>query len=339
LYAAAAELGWLGMAIPETYGGIGLTDVEVAQAYEELGRGLVPGPLFGSTVLAARIIEGGGDPDQRSDLLPRLADGDLRPVLAGMDGGRGWGPDLVGATLSRVGSGLVLNGRKRFVQDSGGATHFLCLARLDGGREHDLSIVLVPRDAPGVTVALHSGLMLTGIGDVDLRGVALGADSLIGSVGSGWEVLGGAILRSIPILCSFAVGACADVFDFALQYTAERHAFGQAIGRFQRVQDHMVELANHADAAREVTKYALASRRDGALNPGAVHEAKAVAAESYYQVCNFAHMIHAGPGTDLDHPLMAHTVLSRQLYQYLGSPLDHKRNMMDAWFPRPSSRA
>jgi hypothetical protein len=65
-----------------------------------------------------------------------------------------------------------------------------------------------------------------------------------------------------------------------------------------------------------------------------VHQAKAVASEAYYQSCNFSHMVFAGPGTDYKHPLMAHSVLAHSLYQYLGTPLYHKRAMVDALYPR-----
>ena len=70
-------------------------------------------------------------------------------------------------------------------------------------------------------------------------------------------------------------------------------------------------------------------------SPAGAHEAKAVASEAYYQAANYAHMVHAGPGTDLDHPLMSHTILSRQLYEYLGNPWYHKRRMLDLLYPVP----
>ena len=68
----------------------------------------------------------------------------------------------------------------------------------------------------------------------------------------------------------------------------------------------------------------------------AVHEAKAVASDAYYQVCNYANMVFAGPGTSLDHPLVPHTVTSRTLYQFLGDPNYHKEKMMNALFPLES---
>jgi alkylation response protein AidB-like acyl-CoA dehydrogenase len=124
-----------------------------------------------------------------------------------------------------------------------------------------------------------------------------------------------------------------EIFDFTAEYTRTRVVFGQPIGRFQRVQDHCVDLSIHLDAARHVTYETLWQLDSGLPATASSHEAKAVASEAYYQVCNFAHMVFARPGTDYQHPLMAHSVMAHTLYQYLGTPLHHKRKMMDALYP------
>jgi alkylation response protein AidB-like acyl-CoA dehydrogenase len=97
----------------------------------------------------------------------------------------------------------------------------------------------------------------------------------------------------------------------------------------------LVELVDHADAARWVTDEAIWKLESGhpARPSPSAHEAKAVASESYYQVCNYSHMVHAGPGTALDHLLVAHTITSRSRYQHLGNPDFHKRRMRDFRFP------
>ena len=139
--------------------------------------------------------------------------------------------------------------------------------------------------------------------------------------------------RALAHPLSFQVGACQQIFEFTTEYTRQRIAFGQPIGRFQRVQDHVVELADQMDAARWITYETLWKLDSGQPAEGVVHEAKAVATEAYYWVCNYAHMIHAGPGTALEHPLMSHHIASRIHYQYLGDPAYHKRRMMDTFYP------
>ena len=142
---------------------------------------------------------------------------------------------------------------------------------------------------------------------------------------------------TLPVLSAYKVGACQRVFEMTVDYTSERVVFGQPIGRFQRVQDHVVELTNHLDGAKWLTYETLWKVDAGRPSSAAVHEVKAVASEAYYQVCNYANMVFAGPGTALEHPLVPHTVTSRTLYQFLGDPNYHKGRMMDVMFPVDSS--
>ena len=118
------------------------------------------------------------------------------------------------------------------------------------------------------------------------------------------------------------------------EYTRSRVVFGQPIGRFQRVQDHCVEISIHLDQARWATYEAIWRVDCGMDARAGVHEAKATASGGYYHGTNYAHMVWAGPGTDYSHPMMAHSVLAHTLYQYLGTPGHHKRLMIDALYPR-----
>jgi alkylation response protein AidB-like acyl-CoA dehydrogenase len=331
LFKKGAELGWLGMLVPEQYGGGGMTTTDCALVFEELGRGAVPGPFFSSGVLGALLIAHGGSEEQKQHLLPRICSGQLIVTLAAMDAGPGWAPGLVETELRRNANGaLALRGTKQFVHDADGAGTFICLAQSPEGR--GITLVLVDSAASGVTLVPKVGL-LTSLTEVRFDGVEVAEDMMLGEPGQGWEMLDAALQRALPVLCAYKVGACQEIFDVTAAYTGVRVVFGQPIGRFQRVQDHMVDLVDHLDAARWITYEALWRLDAGLPSRAGVHEAKAVASEAYYQVCNYAHMVHAGPGTALDHPLVCHTILSRTLYQYLGDPLYHKRRMMDALYP------
>jgi alkylation response protein AidB-like acyl-CoA dehydrogenase len=332
LYRRAAELGWFGMLVPERYGGAEAAVTVAAAAFEELGRAPLLGPLLTSGVLATAIVLEAGSESQRRAWLPAIGAGERLLALAAMDGGAGWSPGLVTARALSTADGVRLDAVKPYVHDAASADTFICAARLPGEDGERLSLFLVDRASPGVSVEALPGLPL-GIGRVVIDAVTVRTDALLGPAGDGWAILERAGQRAMPILCAFMVGACREVFDFTLEYTRQRSAFGQLIGRFQRVQDHVIELANQMDAARWMTAELLASVEAGSATPAAVHEAMAVATEAYYQACNFAHMVHAGPGTDLDHPLMGHTIASRALYQILGTPDDHKRRMMDLRFP------
>ena len=330
LYAKIAGLGWLGMLMPEQYGGAGLSYLDCGVVFEELGRAPVPGPVFSSGVLAAQIIHDGGSDAQKETLLPAICGGDAIVIPAIGDHGAHWGPETVTTTLSRSGDTLKLQGTKRHVYDAEGATAFLCAARTDDG---GVAVVLVDRNAPGVTVTPYTGFMVS-VSEVAFDGVEAPAANVIGEAGAGWDLLDKAAEKAIPILCAYKVGACQEIYEFTVRYTNERRAFGQLIGRFQRVQDHCVELSVHMDAARMATYETLWALDEGLPAEAGIHESKAAASEGYHQACSYSHMVHAGPGTDYLHPLMVHSVLAHTLYQYLGTPDYHKRRMVDALCPR-----
>jgi alkylation response protein AidB-like acyl-CoA dehydrogenase len=120
------------------------------------------------------------------------------------------------------------------------------------------------------------------------------------------------------------------VFDLSVTYSRERSQFGQTIGRFQRVQDHIIHIVNYLDAARWTTYEALWKLDSGIDAASSVHMAKSVASESYMRACDFGHEVHAGIGVMREYGLTLHTKMSRSLYHCLGSPKDHRRRLEHA---------
>jgi len=331
LYKKTAEVGWLGMMLPEEYGGAGASCTDCAVVFEELGRGPLPGPCFSSGVLAAEIILAGGSPAQKKTLLPEICTGRAIVIAAISDDPIQWGPRSVQTRLSKTATGFTLTGTKRFVYDADAATSFICAARAESG---GVVLALVDRNAPGVSVKPILGFMI-GAAEVRFDNVAVTADNFIGD----WAAVERALTKALLILCAFKVGACQEIFEMTNEYTRTRVVFGQPIGRFQRVQDHCVDISIHLDGARWITYETLWKIDSGIEAAASVHQAKAVASEGYYQSCNFSHMVFAGPGTDYKHPLMAHSVMAHSLYQHLGTPLYHKRAMVDALYPRKAKKA
>jgi len=330
LYQKAAGIGWLGMVVPEEYGGGGASYTDGAVVFEELGRGPLPGPYFSSGVLAALLILEGGSEAQKKAFLPQICDGSAIVIPAISDDPIQWGPRSVQTRLAKTAKGFVLHGIKRYVYDGEAATRFICAARTEEGK---ITLVLVDQNSPGVSLKPVPGFVI-GAAEVAFDSVAIAADNVIGAVGAGWEVVEGSLRKALPILCAYKVGACQEIFEITNEYTRTRVVFGQPIGRFQRVQDHCVDISIHLDGARWITYETLWKLDSGMDVAASAHQAQAVASEAYYQSCHFSHMVFAGPGTDYKHPLMAHSVMAHTLYQYLGTPLHHKREMVDALFPR-----
>ncbi|HEY7217034.1 MAG TPA: acyl-CoA dehydrogenase family protein, partial [Candidatus Binatia bacterium] len=306
----AAEIGWLGMMLPEEYGGSGLSTMDCAVVFEALGHGPVPGPFFSSGVLSAQMIYEACTEAQRKALLPKICDGSSIVVPAIADKAAYWGPEAVETHLSKTPGGYIMSGTKRFVFDAQAATSFLCAARTEEGK---IVFLLVDAKSSGITITPHVGFFVS-VAEVRLDNVAVAPDQLLGSSGASWATLETALDKSLPILSAYQVGATQEVFDMTCEYTRTRVVFGQPIGRFQRVQDHCVDISINLDAARWATYETIWRIDSGMPGRAAVHEAKAVASEGYYHGTNYAHMVWAGPGTDYSHPMMAHSVLAHTLY-------------------------
>src|SRR5215831_9888898 len=273
----AAELGWLGMMLPEEYGGAGVTTMDCAVIFEA------------------------GTQQQRTALLPRLCKGEMIVVPALMDKAAHWGPEAVETRLSKTANGYIMNGSKRFVFDAEAATDYLCAARTEEGK---VVFLLVDAKSRGIIVTPHVGFLVS-VAEVRFDNVMVSTSNLLGSSGANWATLEAALDKSLPILSAYQVGATQEVFDITCEYTRNRVVFGQPIGRFQRVQDHCVDISINLDMARWATYEAIWRIDSGMDSRASIHEAKATASDGYYHGTNYAHMVWAGPGTDYGHPMIA----------------------------------
>jgi alkylation response protein AidB-like acyl-CoA dehydrogenase len=324
LWQKMAELGWTGMAIPEQYGGTGNSMTDVAVLCEELGTGPVPGPLFSSAILCARILLEGATDQQKQAWLAQIASGKRVFALAATESQYGWSPERIRLAARRDGKDFVLSGSKLFVHDALYATDLLVLVRTPSAS--GLSLLRVDAGAPGVTIRTLEGF-LTGLSEVRFENVRASGADLVGAPDAAWEILARATLTSIPALCAYKVGGCRAVFDLSVAYSRERLQFGQVIGRFARVQDHVIHIVNYLDSARWTTYEALSKIDNGIDAAGSVHVAKSVASESYMRACDFAHEVHAGMGVIREYGLTLHTKMSRSLYHCLGAPKLHRRHL------------
>ena len=331
LWDKVTAIGWLGIVIPQEYGGEGSSLTDAGVLFQELGRGPVPGPYFSSSILGALVTLEGGTEAQKQRVLPAIASGKFTLALAITESNYGWGPQWIQMTATRKNGGFILNGAKLFVHDALAASHFICAVRTDdrGDPADGISLLVVDASAPGVSVRNLPGFLACA-GEVRFDSVEVPGSALLGdATGTGWQTIERAMEKAIPILCAYKVGGCEAVYEMSVAYSQTRIQFGVPIGRFQRVQDQIINLVNHLDAARWTTHEALWKLDTGRPAAGSVHLAKTVSSESYYQACNYAHEVHAGVGVMKEYGLTLHTKMSRTLYHCLGDPLYHRRRLAE----------
>ena len=318
--------GWTSLLIPQVYGGEGGSLTDAAILFQELGRGPVPGPHFSSSILGTLILLQICSEDQKAHLLPNLASG--KKVLGLAHTESEYDHERVHMRAYRDGDSYILNGTKLFVQDVLGTTQLIITALLETDK---LGLFLVDSSSEGLEIQGLDGWS-TGVSQVSLDHVRVAQDALLGTgKNNGWSDLFAAIERALPILCAYQIGSCEAVFDMTVEYANKRRQFGVPIGRFQRVQDHIISQINHLDAATLSTYEALWKLDTGQETAkSSVHLSKSITSEAHYQICNASHEVHAGLGIMRDYGLTLHTKLSRTLYHYLGTPKYHKQQLVMA---------
>lgn len=283
LWGQMAELGWLGLTLPEEYGGVGLSWLDLVVVLEETGRSLFPSPLL-STTLAATAIDKLGTQAQRQQWLPGLVDGSSIGTLALLDDVDCHAPDAIRLAGEAADGGFILSGQKRFVQDATAADLFIVAFRR-GPSSDDLGLAVIPGQARGVDVQETQGWDRTKrTGVVTLDAVEVSADSVLGSEVSGASAIQTLFDYGALAVSAEAIGVCEGILALTSQYALDRQQFGSPIGRYQGVKHPLAEIYVDIECLKSLVYYATWALDEGAADaPVAIARAKAYAAES---ICN-----------------------------------------------------
>jgi alkylation response protein AidB-like acyl-CoA dehydrogenase len=307
LWKKLAEQGWLGLVVPDEHGGMGLGIVDLVVLMEEMGRAVVPGPFFSTVLLGGLAILEAGTEAQKKAWLPNLASGDARATLAWMEPTADLGARGITLPATAKGSGHVLNGTKLFVQDAHTADVLVVAARTATGKtaEEGISLFLVPKGSPGLTVTLLPTMDQTRkLCEVTLEDVVIGPDALMGPAGSGWAPLARVIDRATVGLCAEMCGGAQKVLDMTVEYAKIRQAFGRPIGSYQGVKHKAADMLVDVENSKSITYYAAWAMDEGvAEGPLAVSMAKAYVSDAYRRVSGAGIQLHGGIGFTWEHDL------------------------------------
>ncbi len=329
LWKKVVDMGWLGIIIPEQYGGTGSTLTSAGVLFEALGTGPLPGPYFSSGILGSLITLEAGTEEQKQSILPDVAEGRKILTLALTEPSYSWEPGAVQTSAETKNGDFILNGLKLFTMDAQAASHFIVVARTVKGADpaEGISLFLVDKNSEGVSVRRLPGFLADRTFEVKLDSVKVPRSAMLGSLNEGWPALKRGIDKSIPVLCAYKAGACQALFDMTMDYSRTRIQFSQPIGRFQRVQDMIIEMIDHMDAARWSTYECLWKLDTQRPAQDSIHLAKAISSDAYWEVCTLAIRVFSGISYSREHPVSFHVKASRCLYSYLGEPSYHRQQL------------
>lgn len=292
LYRGLAEMGVLGVAIPEAYGGVGLSHLELCLAAEELGRALAPVPVASSIYLAAEFLLQAGSEAQKKAWLPRLASGEAVGTFAFVEGQGRMTPDKVAAAV-RDGR---LSGAKSPVPDGDIADLAIVAARSGAGRgEQAISLFLVDLNGPGVTRETLASIDPT---RSQARLAFEGAPAeRLGGEGEGWAIASQVMDRAAILMAFEQVGGADRALSMARDYALDRMAFGRQIGSFQAIKHMLADMYVSATLARSNCYYGAWALTSGSSElPVAAATARVSATQAFQHCAKNNIQVHGGMG-------------------------------------------
>jgi alkylation response protein AidB-like acyl-CoA dehydrogenase len=255
-----ADLGFIGIAVPEEYGGVGYGEIECCIIMEELAKACCAVAIaLPITVLAgARVINVLGTEEQKQEYLPRISSGDLKWAL-GVTEPAG-GTDILGALSTSAvpeGDEYVINGQKIFISGAHVADYIITLVITDPGAEkkaRGLSVLIVDTKSPGLTINMipKLGNHACGTCEIVYEDVRVPKKNLLGTLNRGWYDLLSILNPERYIVAAMSIGVSMAVLEDAIAYSQERTAFGKPLGEFMAVQHMIAEMAVDIELARNL---------------------------------------------------------------------------------------
>ncbi len=304
-----AGLGWMGLALPEKYGGTGMSFLDLAFLLEEMGRAAMPGPFFPSVVLGGLTILDAGNDAQKDQYLPGISSGASIFTLALSEPNGLY--DAEGVTLKATAEkgGYSLNGTKLFVPFANIANHMIVVARTSMGAnpEDGITLFIVDTKSPGISTTVLKTIANDKLCEVVFKQVNVPAENVLGQVGQGWSMVKKAIRRAAAGKACEMSGAMQAALDMTVAYAKDRKQFDRPIGSFQVIQHYCADMATDVDGIKLSAYKAAWAVSEGLPCDEEVAVAKAFAGQASQRILALAHQIHGAIGVTIDHDLQYYT--------------------------------
>lgn len=319
----ADQLGLQGLAVPEELGGSGFSYAELGVVIEETGRALLPGPFFGSVVLAASVLMCCDDDAAKSRYLPGVASGDTIATLAFTEQSGRWDTEGIQTDARRKGSSWILDGTKTFVLDGNIADLVLVAGRTDAG----ISLFAVDETDRLTRRPLSTLDPTRRQARIDFSDTPA---ELIGVEGQAWPALSRALDIAAAGVAVEQVGGAQRCLELAVEYAKTRRQFGKPIGSFQAIRHKCADLMLDIECARGAAQYAVQAAASGADElPAAASLAKACCSDTYARAAAANIQIHGGIGFTWEHPAHMYFKRAKSSGHLLGDAAYHRRLLAD----------
>lgn len=305
IWKGMANLGWMGLIIPENYGGMGMTFQDLTIILEEMGRNILPGPFFCTVIGGSMPILDAGSQKQKEEFLPRIASGDSIFTMAILEANARYDASGITVKAKLNGDSFVINGTKLFVEQANNANYMICVTRTKEApsSKDGVTLFIVDAKSPGIYCGVIPTIGMDKQCEVRFENVIVPKKNMLGELDKGWPIIEKTLEKGVVAKCAESIGGMQASFDMTVAYTKERVQYGRPIGAFQALQHMMSDMY----VAMEVSKYFVyevawmeSENLDCAREVSMV---KAYVNEAYKKVTERAVALHGGIGTSRDHDI------------------------------------
>lgn len=316
LWREMGALGWLGLQIPEEYGGLGLGFFDLCVLLEETGRELMPEPFVSTLLLGTQALLLGGTDSQKKAWLPGVASGEVLLALAYEEAAQP-------VVAERIGDGFSLRGRAMQALDGHVADRLIVSAKLQGVGP---TLFLVDPGCAEVTITRQHRIDGLGAALVDLEDVEVETDGVVGARGKGAALLAAVLDRAAVGTGAQMLGSSEQAFSDTIEYLKEREQFGVPIGSFQALQHRAVAVFTEIALTRSAV-LAAARAIDEAPDdvPRLASLAQAMASETFLHAAKEAIQMHGGIGVTDEHDIGLYMKRAHAAYVTFGKPSQHRQ--------------
>jgi len=337
LWKQLADLGWLGLALPEQYGGGGAPMTHLGLIMEEAGRHLAPVPMH-STMTVALTIAKHGSAALKQAVLPQVANGNMILTWALIEvDPRYYYPEGVHLEARASGNDYILTGKKLFVDNFEASDKVLVVARTApaSAGSKGLSVFLVDSKSNGVTNIPLVTTAKDRQSEVRFNNVRVSKDNMIGAANQGWPIVEAMLDQGVGLLCAMMVGAARKDAEMAIEYAKNRVAFGRPIGAFQSVAHACADMIMWVDGAQLLTYEALWKMDQNMPHGVEVSQAKSFSNERLQALVRCSQSIHGGIGFMMEFNLHLWYRRVAAWSLRMGSTYEHRARIARALLDQP----
>ncbi len=328
LWKRMAALGWMGLALPEEYGGAEFSLLDLAVLFEEFGRAAMPGPMFSTTVGALAVLEFGTE-EQKRTLLPKVATGELIVTMAMAEPEVNEDPRFITTRAESRDGGYVITGSKLFVPYAHIADYMLVVARTEGasGDDKGLTVFIVDAKAAGINLTPLITIAADKQFEVVFDKVSVSDSDILGSRHKGLPLVQAVLRKATAIQCAVMVGGAQQELELTAEHTKTRIQFERPLGAFQAVQHRLADMFVDVQGARWITYQAVWRLSEGLQADREVAIAKAFSNIACQRVAASAQQLHGGIGVDKDYDLHFYFRRAKAFELSLGSTPFHLKTL------------